>query len=512
MTRNYFSWRAAISTLSVLTAIAFSSQLAVAQYTYVHDTDAAGNWDDLANWNPNTSYPNAIDATVVINQPIKDGTGLYTLTLPAGNTTVGEIAINNAGFSNTTRTTFAQNGSGSTLVFQKTSGPAKYTETLNTGTAPANFQNQIQANILAASDLIIDQNNYQNLNTGTTFTGIINGASNRTITKTGVGGIQFNYAFALGAGEGFEGQYLIQQGTMRLINSSSAIAKSTGITVSAGGQLQLADNANTAVAEYGMAPAAVLNLNGSGTTAIGNANTGGALRFGIATSGNTMTFHNPVNLQSDATISANAAGTFAVIDQVVSGPGDLTKAGAGKLTLTANNTYTGDTKITNNVLSITNPYLADAADVYLTAGGTFDLNFVGADSIRSLYFDGIAQAVGTWGAVGSTATNQNAFFTGSGILSVTSLPPVGVAGDYNGNGVVDAADYVLWRNGGPLQNEVSSAGTVDAQDYVEWRARFGNTSGSGSGSLLNSAGVPEPATVGLLVLALVGFAAAGRKR
>ena len=29
--------------------------------------------------------------------------------------------------------------------------------------------------------------------------------------------------------------------------------------------------------------------------------------------------------------------------------------------------------------------------------------------------------------------------------------PVGVTGDYNGNGTVDAADYVLWRNGGPLQ-------------------------------------------------------------
>ena len=28
--------------------------------------------------------------------------------------------------------------------------------------------------------------------------------------------------------------------------------------------------------------------------------------------------------------------------------------------------------------------------------------------------------------------------------------PPGVAGDYNGNGVVDGADYVLWRKGGPL--------------------------------------------------------------
>ena len=54
------------------------------------------------------------------------------------------------------------------------------------------------------------------------------------------------------------------------------------------------------------------------------------------------------------------------------------------------------------------------------------------------------------------------------------LPTQPVAGDYNGNGKVDAADYVLWRNGGPLANEVDTPGTVNADDYTEWRARFGN--------------------------------------
>jgi hypothetical protein len=74
--------------------------------------------------------------------------------------------------------------------------------------------------------------------------------------------------------------------------------------------------------------------------------------------------------------------------------------------------------------------------------------------------------------------------------------PVGVPGDYNGNGTVDAADYVLWRNGGPLQNEVDAVGTVNAADYDAWKARFGNISGSGAGL---TDGVPEPA-VGTLIL------------
>jgi hypothetical protein len=80
--------------------------------------------------------------------------------------------------------------------------------------------------------------------------------------------------------------------------------------------------------------------------------------------------------------------------------------------------------------------------------------------------------------------------------------PTGVPGDYNKNGIVDAGDYVIWRNGGPLQNEVASIGTVDQADYDAWKARFGNTSGSGS-SLGAGAAVPEP---GSFALVIVGFA------
>jgi hypothetical protein len=64
---------------------------------------------------------------------------------------------------------------------------------------------------------------------------------------------------------------------------------------------------------------------------------------------------------------------------------------------------------------------------------------------------------------------------------------------------VDAADYALWRKGGPLQNEVDTPGTVNGADYTEWRARFGDTSGSGSG--LVGGAVPEPTSAFLLILA-----------
>lgn len=75
-------------------------------------------------------------------------------------------------------------------------------------------------------------------------------------------------------------------------------------------------------------------------------------------------------------------------------------------------------------------------------------------------------------------------------------------GDYNQNGVVDAADYVVWRkklgSGTALPNDDTPG--VGTDDYTRWRARFGNThAGSGSGV---GAAIPEPATIAMLVVAM----------
>jgi len=82
--------------------------------------------------------------------------------------------------------------------------------------------------------------------------------------------------------------------------------------------------------------------------------------------------------------------------------------------------------------------------------------------------------------------------------------PLGVAGDYKNDGAVNAADYVLWRKGGPLLNEVNSPGTVNPADYTAWRARFGNPNGAGAGAIANTA-VPEPATLAMLIMVAAGW-------
>ena len=189
----------------------------------------------------------------------------------------------------------------------------------------------------------------------------------------------------------------------------------------------------------------------------------------------------------------------------------LTKIGSGKAILSSTNLYTGDTSILGGTLSITNPYLVNAADVYLTTGALFNLSFAGTDTIDSLLIDSVMQAAGTWGGAGSGAAHISSLLSGTGLLLV-STGAVGVPGDYSNNGIVDAADYVLWRNGGPLQNEVDTPGTVNAADYTAWRARFGNTSGSGSGLGSDAGSVPEPVVVSLLLSVIVGAAVPRRRR
>jgi hypothetical protein len=88
----------------------------------------------------------------------------------------------------------------------------------------------------------------------------------------------------------------------------------------------------------------------------------------------------------------------------------------------------------------------------------------------------------------------------TGVVLYQAVPPVGgLTGDYNNNGRVDAADYVLWRNNGPLQNEGATPGEVTPEDYNVWRANFGNTASAASGGSLAGSTVPEPTTMMFLV-------------
>jgi hypothetical protein len=81
-------------------------------------------------------------------------------------------------------------------------------------------------------------------------------------------------------------------------------------------------------------------------------------------------------------------------------------------------------------------------------------------------------------------------------------------GDYNRNGVVDAADYALWKKtlsqtGPNLAADGNGNSVVDGGDYTVWRTNFGNSTAAGAGSVITDTAIPEPASVVVLIEAAV---------
>jgi hypothetical protein len=127
-----------------------------------------------------------------------------------------------------------------------------------------------------------------------------------------------------------------------------------------------------------------------------------------------------------------------------------------------------------------------------------NLNPSGTSTVN-ITVNGISVAnTGTTWRYGVTQTTplETPMASGLGNSFSTTVPPrsilailidAALPGDFNNDGIVDAGDYVVLRQG---------LGTIYSQtDYDAWLANFGQSAGNGA-----SAAVPEPQTA-LLVLA-----------
>jgi hypothetical protein len=90
-------------------------------------------------------------------------------------------------------------------------------------------------------------------------------------------------------------------------------------------------------------------------------------------------------------------------------------------------------------------------------------------------------------------------------------------GDFNGDGIVNLADYTVWRdnlganNEGVINNAGNGNNLVDAADYGLWKSNFGAGGGALAGFTGSPANVPEPGTVALAGLGLVIAASMARR-
>ncbi len=115
------------------------------------------------------------------------------------------------------------------------------------------------------------------------------------------------------------------------------------------------------------------------------------------------------------------------------------------------------------------------------------------------FTDADISAIAAGGDAASLARTGTAYFDNYLVRS-------GIRGDYNSDGVVDAADYTLWRDQRGTSGLLRSAdgdfnGIVNEADYTIWATHY-----AAPQSLNNTAvSVPEPAATAAVLLAIAGI-------
>jgi hypothetical protein len=152
---------------------------------------------------------------------------------------------------------------------------------------------------------------------------------------------------------------------------------------------------------------------------------------------------------------------------------------------------TGSTTLGGNLqVGLINDYIPSSASTFivLNSVGSVSGSFINvSNGERLLTTDGIGTFVVRYGASSTINTKQ------------VVLTDFAIAGDFNGDSTVDAADFVYWQHSrNATVNRFSGAdgngnGLVDDADYVVWRSHFGLTSTASALSAL--AAVPEPAAL-----------------
>ncbi len=199
----------------------------------------------------------------------------------------------------------------------------------------------------------------------------------------------------------------------------------------------------------------------------------------------------------------------AVIGDNGANPTALTKTGAGTLALSGLNTYTGDTIVVAGTLRIGNVVsgssnLADASAVKISVDAKMDLNFIGQDRIAELWLGGEQVAPG----FEYDSVSNPLYFTGGGKLKVVSLV---VLGDADGNGIVDAADYIWLKEHFGLSGaaaegaDLDGLGTVDFADLQILMNALNAVSGAPATT------TPEPCSAMLLMFGTAALLKRKRK-
>ncbi|WP_193212477.1 autotransporter-associated beta strand repeat-containing protein [Luteolibacter marinus] len=246
--------------------------------------------------------------------------------------------------------------------------------------------------------------------------------------------------------------------TARLQLGADNVIPDTGLVVFDGGV-----NVDT------LAVTATLDLNGYQETVSGL-----ALLSGNAVIANASAF--------DSTLAVGAGDVSSSFAGVIQDNVALTKIGAGTLTLTGFNTYSGKTTVSGGLLAVSGDSISDANALDVSGG---KVQPTGTETVDRLYFDGVQQDSGTYGGTGSGADHivPERFEGSAGVVNVLSDPVVGGYAtwaadkgltlandapefDAEPDGIENMLEYIL--GGDPLAADpgILPVSSLTATDYV----------------------------------------------
>jgi hypothetical protein len=123
--------------------------------------------------------------------------------------------------------------------------------------------------------------------------------------------------------------------------------------------------------------------------------------------------------------------------------------------------------------------------------------------VTANYFLGTTNTISGTAGSGRFFAMFNTYFADANFVATFNMESTELDGDFNGDLVVDAADYTVWRD--------NLGGLYGPDDYELWKGNFGVTAGGG-GIAIAGAAVPEPAAAGLSLIAMIGALAVRSRR